>query len=345
MLYAFGSNGSGQLGISNNDDTSFPRACLFENPIENIGGIRQIVAGGNHTLVLLESGELYFAGSNTDGRAGLAALGKTTDRFQKVDLGSLSSVRIKLCSALWQASVIVTMEDEVYTFGTGPKGELGTGEAVSSEPQKLPNFPPNSEGIDDMASGVSHTVVVLPNGDAWGWGNGRKGQLGQPAGIVQIPRKIQGLNFRVVRVVCGREFTYLVGGPEEGHHTVLGLDKWKIKSNIPPNVLHWSNVGASWGSLFVLIKSGRIVSWGRNDHGQLAPPGLPEIIQMAVGSEHVLALTTDRKVLSWGWGEHGNCGPNINELKDVKDQWNEIVPIQGVIQGLAAGCATSFIWT
>lgn len=343
MLYAFGSNGSGQLGICNEEDVSSPQACSFSEG--HPGGIRQIVAGGNHTLVLLESGELYFAGSNVDGRAGLAHSGQKVDRFHKADLGLF---RVKLCAAMWEASVIVTTADEVYTFGTGSRGELGTGQVTVSAPHKLPDFPPTSESIVDMASGVSHTVIVLSNGDVWGWGNGRKGQLGEPAAIVQIPRKIQGLGFHVVRAVCGREFTYLVGDPREGHHAVLGFNKWDIKSSAPPNALHWKSIGASWCSIFVLKLSGKIESWGRNDHGQLAPPELPGIEQLAVGSEHVLALTEHMKVICWGWGEHGNCGPNTNETNDVDGRWNDVSNPPGdksILQGIAAGCATSFTWT
>lgn len=343
MLYAFGSNGSGQLGICNEEDVSSPQPCSFDE--ESLGEIRQLVAGGNHTLVLFESGHLYFAGSNVDGRAGGAHFGRKVDRFYTANLNSL---KVKMCSAMWEASVIVTTEEEVYTFGTGSKGELGAGQMVaSSEPSKLPDFPPSSESIVHMASGVSHTVIVLSTGAVWGWGNGRKGQLGEPAAIVQIPRKIQGLNFAVVRAVCGREFTYLVGDPREGRHAVLGLNKWNIKSSAPPNVLHWKSIGASWCSIFVLKISGRIESWGRNDHGQLAPPQLPRIVKLAVGSEHVLALTEDMNVVCWGWGEHGNCGPNTNETNDVDGRWNEIaIPPgnQNVVQGLAAGCATSFAW-
>lgn len=344
MIYAFGSNGSGQLGICHNQDTASPQLCRFNDSSEDRSKTQRIVAGGNHTLILLESGQLYFTGSNIDGRAGLAYLGHTVDQFHQVNLGLPI---VKLCSALWEASVVVTLTDQVFTFGRGAKGELGTGKTVAPAPCKLPDFPPPGEGIVDVASGVSHTVVVLSSGDVWGWGNGRKGQLGAPTGIVPMARKIQGLEFRVLRAVCGREFTYLVGDAQEGHHAVLGINKWNIKSSVPPSISGWKDIGASWGSIFVLKISGQIESWGRNDHGQLAPSDLPVIEKMAVGSEHVLALTKDRKVLSWGWGEHGNCGPSTPESEDVRGPWNVITTPFGdnVIQDLAAGCATSFIQT
>lgn len=347
MLYAFGSNGAGQLGIGGKDDANKPQKCLFDVPTDINEPPIRIVAGGNHTLVLFKSGSLYSVGSNRSVRAGHATTQDWIETFQKINI-SASSTGIKFCSATWEASMIVTEADEVFTFGMGPKGELGTGNTTSSQPQKLPDFPPAGTNVVDVASCVSHTVVVLSTGDVYGWGNGRKGQLGEPAQIVWKPRKIENLSFNIVRVVCGKEFTYLVGEPQQGYHEILGEDKWTIKSNAPVDNLDWQDIGASWGSIFVLKRSGKIESWGRNDRGQLAPKDLPQINRMAVGSEHVTALTHLGQVLTWGWGEHGNCGPNTDQMGDVKNGWNEILLNEfnrdAKPSTIAAGCATSFIW-
>lgn len=348
MLYAFGSNGAGQLGTGGKDDANTPRKCLFDDLSDFNEPPIQIVAGGNHTLLLFKSGSLYSVGSNRDFRAGHAMTKEWIETFQRVNIGA-STTGFKLCSATWEASVIVTEADEVYTCGMGSKGELGIRNTASSQPQKLPDFPPAGTNVVDVASCVSHTVVVLSTGDVYGWGNGRKGQLGEPAHIVLKPRKIENLSFKVVRAVCGKEFTYLVGDPRQGYHEILGADKWGIRSNAPVDNLDWQDVGASWGSIFVLKRTGKIESWGRNDRGQLAPRDLPDIARMAVGSEHVLALTHLEQVLSWGWGEHGNCGPDTDNMGDVKDGWNEIS--LNLANGdakpltIGAGCATSFIWT
>jgi protein ATS1 len=195
---------------------------------------------------------------------------------------------------------------------------------------------------------MAHTVVVLSNGDAYGWGDGRKGQLGEPAAIVWSPRKIEGIAFAVKKVACGREFTYLVGDPEGGHHIVLGLNKWNIKTSMPESVGGWKDIGASWGSIYVLYGNGHLLSWGRNDHGQLAPADLPELQNIAIGSEHALGLTLDGKLVAWGWGEHGNCGPELDDDGDVKGRWNEI-PLHGAgtlssASGIGAGCASSWVF-
>jgi protein ATS1 len=193
---------------------------------------------------------------------------------------------------------------------------------------------------------MGHVVAVLSNGEAWGWGNGRKGQLGEPAaGAVYAPRLISGVGFEVVKAVCGREFTCLFGRPETGEMAVLGSDKWGVRSHAPcGGVAGWKEVGAGWGSVFVLKGDGTLLSWGRDDHGQLAREGLGQVRTMAVGSEHALVLTEAGDLMAWGWGEHGNCG-QIRDVKGEKGQRNKIASTEpGMeITMLGAGCATSWI--
>ncbi|CAG8955255.1 hypothetical protein HYFRA_00011238 [Hymenoscyphus fraxineus] len=356
-LFAIGSNGSGQLGIGHKEDVSVPKQVLFK--AGDLNSITQVRAGGNHTL-LLASKELYYSGDVTSGACGLISESETPDsQFRKIRLSSEESSALHkpittLCAATWEASIIVQQDEKgrstkVYSFGIGNKGELGQGELLfrSSKAQLINNFPPVGLEVVDLAASVSHVLAVLDNGDVYGWGSGRKGQLGQPEGIIYQPRKIEGIHFKVVRAVCGREFTYLLGEPSTGEHLALGSDKGAIKSAAPKSVPGWKDVGASWGSIFVLLETGELLSWGRDDHGQLAPPNLPSISQIAIGSEHGIALSVDGNALAWGWGEHGNCGPNTTS-GDVKGRWNVVasnkfLPPGSNISSIGAGCATSWV--
>ncbi|KAL8790805.1 MAG: hypothetical protein Q9213_000429 [Squamulea squamosa] len=348
-LYGFGSNGSGQLGIGHVEDTSLPQLCQVTSHQEWPSSIKTIETGGNHTLVLLESGQLYVAGFTRDGRAGLDPSTELITKFSEVPSSIFGGSKVKLCLALWEASVIVTDKDEIYTFGVGSKGELGMGTEVKGGTCRLGKFWPLDEHIMDLSSSMAHTVVILSNGDVYGWGNGRKGQLGAPAEIVWEPRKVQNLHFRVVQAVCGKDFSYLVGEPKHGQHAILGSDKWNIQSHAPTSNPEWTQVAASWGSIFTLNSSGNLHAWGRNDHGQLGPDKRPVgFARIAAGSEHAIALTDSGTIATWGWGEHGNCGPDMDSQGDVKG-WNEI-PANRFgescnIVGIAAGCATTFVWT
>ena len=365
-LYAFGSNGSGQLGIGHKEDVSSPILCDFVSGSQQHHGMPlNVAAGGSHTLVVYSSGHVFLAGS---------AKGHPIDQTA-VECSIFSPLRIgpdlcgpafvRLCSATWEASLIAVdgADGMVLSIGSGERGELGRGTGLTTAMYHCVYFdgrsPTSGTLLEnatserhnatarDLASGVYHTVVVRADGDVYGWGNGRKGQLGEPAGIIWSPRKIEGLNFKVTRAVCGREFTLLAGDPRTGEFAILGTDKWQLKSQAPTSIMGWKDIGASWGSIFILNQTGKITSWGRDDHGQLAPDGLPLISKIAVGSEHVLALSNDSEVLVWGWGEHGNCGPDVDKDGDVKCRWSK-VDISGInrrVVGVGAGCATSWLWT
>lgn len=351
-LYAFGSNGSGQLGLGHTNDESMPQECFGFSTVtaEQPGMPKRIVAGGNATLTLFDSGVIYEARIASIRAADQPDVDHySSPYFRKVELSTQS--KVKLCSSTWDARIVVTADNEIFTSGSGPKGELGSGEEITfcEGPLKLEGFLRSGVSIVDLASSVSHTVVVLSDGEMYGWGNGRKGQLGEPADFVWTPRKIPSVGFKVFRAVCGREFTYLVGDPMSGRHCILGSDKWSVKSHAPLDVRDWTDIGASWGSIYVLDTYGKIMSWGRNDRGQLAPPSVPAIEMIAAGSEHLMALTNKGKVICWGWGEHGNCGSETDHNGDVKERWNEIQfrQVQGSpgVIGVGAGCATSFLWT
>jgi protein ATS1 len=358
-VYALGSNRSGQLGIGHKEDVSVPKEVLFQGDLTSQEP-PLIRAGGNHTL-LLSAGELYFSGDTATGACGLVT---TADEphphfrkilFSKESPSSDTGTRITHCAATWEASIIVRRDasgyaTEVYSFGTGNKGELGLGELIfrSARAERIKDFPPTGTEVVDLAASVSHAVAVLSNGDVYGWGNGRKGQLGHPESIVYDPRKISSIGFKIDRAVCGREFTYLISKAEDRRHVLLGADKRELKSSVPAKIGDWTDVGASWGSIFVMRADGSLLSWGRNDHGQLAPPSLPGISQIAVGSEHVLVLTTLGDVLAWGWGEHGNCGPSTTN-GDVKGRWNVIASLNHLPPGrrivsIGSGCATSWVF-
>ena len=357
VLYAFGSNGSCQLGIGSTDDCSVPTRCEVVSCLFNRSGTpSKVTAGGNHTMVLYSTHQVCMAGFPAAVKEFMSDHRHIdTMKFQVVELSYANHYleKIKLCSATWEASILVTVDDYIVTLGSGAKGELGRGSCQATEESLCSPldraFMPEDATIVDLASGLQHTVIVLSNGEAYGWGNGRKGQLGEPAEIVSRPRKIEGVDFEVKRAVCGREFTYFVGDADQGQHLVLGSDKFHVRSNAPNSVRAWKEIGASWGSIFVLDQSGKILSWGRDDHGQLAPSHLPKIAKMAIGSEHVLALASDGRLLAWGWGEHGNCGPNIDRDGDVKSPWSEIkIPDEEggqAIIGVGAGCATSWLWS
>ncbi|KAB5570162.1 regulator of chromosome condensation 1/beta-lactamase-inhibitor protein II [Coniochaeta sp. 2T2.1] len=358
VLFALGSNGSGQLGIGHTEDVSVPKQVLLPESSDLSAPISRVAAGGNHTLLLSSSGDLFWSGDSTSGACGRVTPEQKAaeSQFHPVNLTTSAeeSFKVGLIAATWEASVVTRLDSrgrntEVYTFGAGMKGELGLGELIirTPTPSRIENFPPEGTEVVDLAACMGHVVAVLSNGEAYGWGNGRKGQLGLPDAVVNSPRKIEGVDFKVARAVCGKDFTVLVGGGDDPRVLFLGADKFGTKAAVPDTAEGWSDVRASWGNVYALRHDGRFESWGRDDHGQMVPEHLPPVSKITVGSEHVLALDEEGNVLTWGWGEHGNCGPKVDN-GDVKGRWNVIastkfMPPNSKVTSIGAGCATSWI--
>ena len=352
-LYAFGSNGSGQLGVGHRDDLSRPTLHRSQHSNKEAQPLL-VKGGGNHSIIIYSPGEV-------------AVCGKVLVELQpETCLESIPlNLQAKFCSANWDTVITCTESlSSLTAWGCAEKGELANN-TMSKEvpfcnvkPLEWPRHNHQHESnfhVVDLASGLYHTVVVLSNGDVWGWGANRKGQLGEPkVNWVALPKRISRnqIGFNVKRAVCGREFTYLVGSSVEGRHVVLGGNGTNAKLNVtnkaPKAVPGWKDIGANWGGIVVLFHSGKVISWGRADHGQMRPDNLPLIQKIAVGSEHTLAIDIHDRVLAWGWGEHGNCGPNVDDQGDVKGRWAVIeMPdkAENIVEGIGAGCATSWIWT
>jgi protein ATS1 len=337
QLYCIGSNGSGQLGCGHDEDIHSPAPILTSLGERTV---LKIAAGGNHTLLLLSSREVLVAG-NSPARTKLTGTLTTASEFLSIIINESIPLTFQNIAATWETSYLVTKNGQIYSSGVGRRGELGLGLGLklSEAPQIIPDFPPSGTQIIDISGSMSHVVAVLSNGDVYGWGAGRKGQLGEPAVDCWSPRKIESIKFRAERAVCGKDFTFIVGSAETGEYSVIGSDKWNVKT--VPNITRWKDIGASWGSLFVLLQSGKLLSWGRNDHQQLSPTTLPTVKAIAVGSEHAICISEGNQIFTWGWGEHGNCGP----LKDTGnvDFGETQIHVSATPVQVGAGCATSWI--
>lgn len=350
MLKAFGSNGNGQLGIGSREDTHVPTRCVGDFP--TTAPPKTIAAGGNHTLVLFPCGSLFAAGENTYGQCAiLPALGTSFTEFQLVSAPPDGAEGWECVSAGWEFSIIVSKAGGVYACG---RGELGLGAAhTTANLQQIPPF--SSSRTVCLASGMAHTLAVLEDGSVHGWGAGRKGQLGEREKIVHSPRKVE-VGFPVAAAACGREFSFVISR-EGKQHRVLGDDgRFGVCSTAPQQgeLAGWKTVGAGWGCVMVLLADGSVRSWGRNDRGQLPPEGLSGALDLAVGSEHgvaILSQSSGGRLVAWGWGEHGNCGKSRDA--DGGDVVGGVYSVRVADDGdddarlarAGAGCATSWVWT
>lgn len=355
QLFVFGSNGEGQLGIPSQDIVNRPVAASSWPPEHKLASV---CSGDNHTLLLASSGIIYGAGDNR--RSQLGALPNHASDQKKVERMIELYGSLHFCAATCESSAYITniskiggVQQGVLSIeGTSHWGELGTpeisctgGHSRLEFQQRLPS------AAIDFAAGGWHYVTILASGEVWGWGKSRLDQLGPTLSSqlkVLKPTLIEeDIPFKPVKVVCGKEFTYLASTPANGRHYLLGRDKFGLRTSMPSNIKGWKTIGASWHAVFVLFEDGRLVAWGKDDLWKLIPDALPPIEHIAVGSEHVLALTKDGKLISWGWGKHGNCGDLSALGTAVKNDmvsgfWNSI-ELPGNISFIGAGFCTSFV--
>jgi protein ATS1 len=350
-LYVFGSNGEGQLGIPAADIVNTPTIVSDPPPLE---GFPKFCGGDNHTLVLTSEGEVFGVGDNRKAQL-VPGPGMVSrfDTFTKIGGG------FRFAAATCESSAFIighdTLEQSmVHTRGTGQWGELGfdngNTDQAAADAEQPPILIALPGKVVDFAAGVWHYVAVLEDGSVYGWGKARLGQLGENlSGKVTMPTRITGLSFKPTKVVCGKDFTYLVGDPLTGEHTILGKDKFNVISDMPKEVNGYKDIGATWHAIFVLFEDGKLIAWGRNTMWELVPSGLPPIDIIAVGSEHVLAVTKGGKLISWGWAKHGNCGDLLDMQEKVENDmvsgfWNDVV-VPGKVEAIGAGFCTSFIVT
>lgn len=357
-LFALGSNGCGQLGVGHQDDTAIPQLCKFEEEdVESIGEdncIRKIAAGGNHTLVLFNSGAVFAAGSNESGQCYVDSRIAQRSVFKRITVQnwhdpaqpSETPVFVDI-SATWEASFLLDTKGRVFSFGRGLKGELGGGDRLTAtgdfHDAPLRVFWGNRSKIKRLYSSMRHTIAIGDDGDVYGWGSCRRGELGsdlEHRKEIWSPEKLS-VTSQCEKAALGRNFTILVGtdackvfGRDQALEGIAALGNTPFKA-----------IEAGWSTVYTLVNK-RVRSFGRNDRGQCPSDDLPDLSRFAAGSEHCLGLTSTGQTVAWGWGEHGNCGRPPDPRYDAAGRWNVLaIPLNEdeAIIDVAAGCATSFV--
>jgi alpha-tubulin suppressor-like RCC1 family protein len=165
-------------------------------------------------------------------------------------------------------------------WGLNGYGELGTGSTSSYvfTPTTI-NAP---KGIVSVTGGDNFGVGLDSNGSVWTWGRNLQGQLGDATFIGTVRTAPTVLNF------FGQWMTAVAGGTRHA----LGLTAW-----------------------------GDVYAWGDNQAGQLGSAGgntlgtdprlvtgISNVIALAAGGSHSVALTASGEVWCWGAGGAGRLG-------------------------------------
>lgn len=117
-------------------------------------------------------------------------------------------------------------------------------------------------------------------------------------------------------LTVGTLFCY--GGPCTGGGTNY-VSAWGNnafgQTNVPPSLTNVVAIAAGFSHSLALKSDGTVVAWGNNDNGQTnTPPDLSSVVAIAGGWYHSLALKSDGTVASWGAGmTNGGSAPDFGQ--------------------------------
>jgi alpha-tubulin suppressor-like RCC1 family protein len=169
QVYAWGSDLYGQLGNGTTTGADVP------TPVTAPTGVTfsAIAAGGDHSLALTSTGQVYAWGANSSGQIGD---GTTAGRTSPTLVLAPTGVVFSALAAGTAHSMAVATDGSVYTWGFDASGQLGTGStADASTPQQVSM--PAGTAVASVAAGGSHSLALTTSGLVFAWGSDVFGQL------------------------------------------------------------------------------------------------------------------------------------------------------------------------
>ncbi len=273
VLYTWGDNFVGQLGHGDYTPRATPvpvRGCLQNdingNCISNFYDLKlvSVASGAFHSLAVSDQGVLYAWGWNTKGQLGQGVVytGGNSPTPLVVHALRNQGVFIRRVAGGFAHTVAegyIGNPDQsfIWAWGANDKGQLGLGDFVPrSLPTRIPtlltleNFPIL---VQDLKTGLFHTVIMSTKGDVFTVGLHSSGQLGRcKSGINGATGTCTPLPARL-----GSGFQSY-----PSFDRVLYLSyamRGRVATSIAVGSLHTAAIDAG-GDLFV---------WGNNEKGQL----------------------------------------------------------------------------
>ena len=233
---------------------------------------------GNHTLAVPANGAFLSWGSDSNGQLGNG--GNNVDSGTPATVSVLPGGTNRAVSVGLKHSMALT-SGTVYAWGKNNAGQLGLGNNTDQDsPDAVQGL---SSDLIAIAAGANHSMALRPSGRVFCWGSDSAGQLGNGGANIDlnVPTAVNGLT-DIIAIAAGEEFS------------------------------------------LALKTDGTVYSWGSDAQGQLGnggantntiEPGLVtgavNVIAIAAGRSHALALKSDGTMLAWGIDNNGELGDNV----------------------------------
>jgi len=326
VVYAWGFNGSGQLGSGTNFNSPLAQ------PVAGLTNVLALAGGYSHSLAVATDNTVLAWGQNDLGQLGN---GTTNTSFLPAPVPGLSNI-VSVASWLYH-NLAADNQGNLWAWGNNFSGQLGIGSTNNS------GVPAEVTGLSHVvaaAAGAYHSLAADDTGAAWAWGYNGYGQLGDgTTNGTFVPAQVPGLS-NVIGVAGGLFHSLAVDSNGTvwawGYNAYgqLGIGGTNL-SYIPVAVPGISNaVAVACGQYHSLAlgADGAVWAWGYNGYGQLgngttnqasAPtlvPGLTNIVAVGAGVFQSTALDSAGAVWSWGADAYGQLGNGLTN--------QSLVPVQ-----------------
>jgi len=293
-VWAWGYNGYGQIGNGTTTDQYTPTQVFGPGSEIYLTNIIAVDGGDCHFIALKSDSTLYAWGYN--GYGGLGD-GSTTHRNRPVRVpgpgGEDYLDEIVAISGGVHHTLALKSDGTVFAWGRNDRGQLGNGNTTNQTyPVRVKDVDTvsNLSGVIAISAGDMFSLALKSDGSVWAWGWNNYGQLGDGTTAEKhVPVQVLGA----------------AGGYLE-------------------NIVAIST-GYYYFSM-ALKSDGTVWAWGRNDNGQLGDGStsyrtrpvrvsgiectgsLENIIGIATGEQHSIALQSDHTIVSWGYNGDGRLG-------------------------------------
>ncbi len=202
-LWAVGDNQFGQLGDGLTAGTSVPVAVKEKppggDPARAMTEVKQVSAGGTHTVILKKDDSLWAVGMNLLSQLGDG--GRNDKELIPVEVnektangGTTAMIQVGQVSAGGTHTVILKKDYTLWAVGWNNDGQLGDGTNNSRSTsvqvkEKVPGGEPTAmTQVDQVSAGASgnHSMIIKENGDLWAVGWNEYGQLGDGSRVCKI---------------------------------------------------------------------------------------------------------------------------------------------------------------